>query len=95
MKIENSLFWIVIGIITALIYLISIEWSVRFIHPGNEKKSMRLIIGGTILRWILIIIVLIFSLSFSTLAAIIVFCTFMVLRLVFLIKWQGWLRASQ
>lgn len=95
MKIENSLIWFVIGIITALIYLLSLQWSVRIIQPDNEKNSMRLIIGGAILRWILIIVVLISSLSFSTLAAIIVFCTFMILRLIFLIKWQGWLRASQ
>ena len=94
MRMDNLLIWVVIGILTALIFLKSLEWSVNMIHPKNEKKSMGLIIGGIILRWILIISVLVFSLSHSTSAALIVFCVFMILRLIFILKWQGWVRAS-
>lgn len=86
--------WIIIGILMAFVILKSQEWSVLYIHPEKSKKSMRLIIGGTILRWMLIIAVLIFSLSHSYLATLIVFSTFIILRLIFLLKWHGWFDLS-
>lgn len=94
MNMLTTFVWIIIGTITALVILKSQEWSVLYIHPENTKKSMSLIIGGTILRWMLIMAVFIVSLSHSYLATLIVFSTFIVLRLIFLLKWQGWFHAS-
>jgi hypothetical protein len=95
MKMTNPLIWILVGTITALALLKSQEWSVSNIHPNRTKRSMSLVIGGTILRWMLIIAVFIYSLSHSYLATFIVFSTFMFLRLIFLLKWQGWFHANQ
>jgi len=95
MKMSNPLIWVLIGTITALVVLKSQEWSVFNIHPNKTKKSLSLVIGGTILRWMLIIAVFILSLSHSYLATLIVFSTFMVFRMLFLLKWQGWFHANQ
>lgn len=89
---HNPLIWVLIGVITALIFLKSMELSVGYLNPEKGSKSVVLIIGGTIIRWLLIGLVLAYSLSQSTLAGFIVFGTFLVLRLIFLLKWQGWLR---
>lgn len=87
----NPLLWVLVGVITALLFLKSLEWSVGFIHPARRRKSIRLIIGGTLIRWTLFSLVLGYSLLHSTLAGLIVFGTFLVVRLIFLLKWQGWL----
>jgi len=90
---HNPLLWVLVGVITAFVFLKSMEWSVDTIQPEKDRKSIALIIGGTLMRWIFISIVLVYSLSHSTLAGLIVFGTFLILRFIFLLKWQGWLRS--
>ena len=93
MIMHNPLLWVLVGVITSFLFLKSLEWSVGYINPERRRKSIRLIIGGTLIRWTLISVVLMYSLSHSTLAGLIVFGTFLVLRFIFLLKWQGWSRA--
>ncbi len=93
MIMHNPLLWVLVGVISALLFLKSLEWSVGYIHPERRRKSIRLIIGGTLIRWALFSLVLVYSLLHSTLAGLIVFGTFLVLRFIFLLKWQGWLRS--
>lgn len=90
--IDHGLFWALIGAITALIYLKFQQWSVDRINPQNKSWSIKLIIGGAVLRWLLIIAVLILSISHSYRSMFIVFVTFMFVRLLILIKWQSWPR---
>lgn len=91
----NSLLWILIGALTAIILLKSMEWSVKTIHPENPRKSMRVIIGGALIRWTLFSTVLVLGLSHSTLSGFIVLGTFLFFRLVYLLKWHGWLPVIQ
>lgn len=87
--------WIFVGSLTAIIYLLTQQWSVNLIHPQKARRSISLIIGGTFLRWVVIFTVLYVSLSYSPIAMLIVFGTFLIFRLLFLLKWQGWLRFNE
>lgn len=90
--IEQELFWVIIGAATALIYLKSQQWSVERINPMKKSWSIKLIVGGAILRWLFFFAVLILSISHSYKALLIVFVSFMLVRLLYLLKIQGWLR---
>ena len=87
--------WITIGSLTASIYLLTQQWSVRLINPQKVRRSIGLIIGGTFLRWVFIFTVLYVSLTYSLTAMLIVFLAFLLFRLLFLLKWQSWLRFSE
>ena len=89
---NNSLLWVLVGTATALIYLTSQQWSVNRLTPQRTRRSMVLIVGGAVLRWLLIAAALIFSMSYSYKALLLVFLSFMMMRFLFLLKWQGWLR---
>ncbi len=92
---DNLLFWALIGIMAGITYLKFQQWSVRWLNPQNRRFSMFLIIGGTFLRWLFITAIFFVALSQSFLAMFLVFITFMLTRLVFLLNWQGWLRATK
>ena len=92
MRIAQVFLWILVGAGTAALYLISQMWSVNHLNPYKQPRSLHLIIGGTILRWAFIGAVLGLAISNSYIALIVVFSTFMVIRFLFLLKWQGWLQ---
>jgi len=58
MKALSSLLWITLGAGTAFIVLKSQWWSVIVIHPDKVRSSKRLVVGGAIIRWILISIII-------------------------------------
>jgi len=87
--------WIFVGSLTAIIYLLTQQWSVKSINPQKARRSIGLIVGGTFLRWVFIFAVLYVSLSYSLTAMLTVFITFLLFRLLFLLKWQGWLRLGK
>ena len=91
---NNNLIWLLLGAVTAVLYLKSQQWSVNRLDPQKTGRSKRLIIGGAILRWMLIVAAMIISISHSYKALSIVILTFMVFRFLFLLKWQGWLRVK-
>lgn len=93
MNLIDGVFWALIGMITAIIILKSMEWSVMTIHPENPIKSISIIIGGALIRWTLFSTIFVIGLSHSTLSGFIVLGTFLLFRLIFLLKWQGWLPA--
>jgi hypothetical protein len=94
MIIYEGLVWILVGVATAVLYLTFQQWSVNRLSPNHRKRGMRLVIGGAILRWIFVFFALGLSLSHSFQALIIVFFTFMFVRFIFLLKWQGWLQVK-
>jgi hypothetical protein len=87
--------WITVGSLTAIFYLLTQQWSVRLINPQKARRSISLIVGGTFLRWVFIFTVLYVSLSYSLSAMLTVFLTHSLFRLLFLLKWQGWLKFRQ
>ena len=89
MKILLYVFWLVFGIGLAFIFLKSQSWSVKKIHPLRPGLSKFLIIGGAVIRWIIVFLGLFWSLSFSLSAMFLVFTVFMIARLFLLFKWQG------
>lgn len=86
--------WMFVGSLTSTIYLLTQQWSVKLINPENVRRSIGLIVGGTILRWVFIFAMFYVSLSYSFTAMLTVFTTFLLFRLLFLLKWQGWLRLT-
>ena len=87
--------WLVVGALTAIIYLLTQQWSVKLINPEKARRSIGLIVVGTFLRWVFIFAVLYVSLSYSLTAMLTVFISFLLFRLLFLLKWNGWLRLSK
>ena len=85
---NNGLFWILIGAATAGVYLITQQWSVNHLDPQRASRSVRLIVGGAILRWVLISIVLVASILHSNQAILFVVVAFMIVRFSFLLKWH-------
>ena len=94
MRIDIAILWIVIGVSTAILYLKSQQWTVTRLDPFKASHSLRLIIGGAILRWILILTVFYASISHSFQALLIVFISFMFVRIIFLLIWQGLLHTK-
>ncbi|MBG0787028.1 MAG: ATP synthase subunit I [Anaerolineaceae bacterium] len=80
--------WILLGIGTALFFLWMQKWSVQQIAPDKPVASQILILGGMLIRWVLIALVLILALRFSPVAGLIVFASFMITRLVVLATWE-------
>jgi hypothetical protein len=80
--------WAVIGAGMAFLILKSQWWSVQVIHPAEPQKSKRLIIGGAVIRWIIITIMFAAASNFSMLALFVVFISFMVSRLLILNLWE-------
>ena len=91
---DNPLIWVLIGIITGFSFWKTQQLSLNLLNPQKANKSMRLIIFTTLLRWLFIAGVLAIAISQSLVALFIVFITFMTTRILFLLKWQGWLRAN-
>ncbi len=80
--------WMVVGIGAAFLFLKSQWWSVMAIQPAKPKRSRWLIIGGAIVRWLILAIVFITAGNFSIMALVIVFVSFMFSRLFILFFWQ-------
>jgi hypothetical protein len=80
----NWTLWILIGAFTAYGFLKMQSWSVQFITPDRPKFSTGLVIGGAILRWIILFALLAVALHQSLFAALALFGSFMIARLVFL-----------
>lgn len=80
--------WILLGAGAALLFLSTQKWSVKQITPDKPAASMFLILGGAVLRWIMIALVLVLALMRSPVAALLVFAAFMIARLVILIIWE-------
>ncbi|MBW6466225.1 MAG: hypothetical protein K0B06_06965 [Brevefilum sp.] len=88
----QMMIWLFVGSLTALLFLLTQQWSVNQIHPEKSRGSIGLIVGGTFLRWVFIFSVLFVAQSYSSAAMVIVFITFLLVRLLFLLKWGGWLQ---
>lgn len=89
MQIMIYIFWILIGNFIAFIFFKSQQWSVSMINPDFPKLSKSLIVGGAILRWVIITVTLILALRFSLTAMLVTFFTFIVVRVFMLLRWQN------
>jgi len=89
MRVLNYSFWAIFGIGLAFIFLKSQSWSVTLIHPDHEKLSKWIVVGGAFIRWALIFLVFFFALADSLINLMIVFTSFMISRLLILLKMQG------
>jgi hypothetical protein len=92
MTVVQMMIWLFVGSLTAIIFLLTQQWSVNQIHPEKARGSIALIVGGTFLRWVFIFSVLFVAQSYSTAAIVIVVITFLLVRFIFLLKWGGWLQ---
>jgi len=92
MIISDVVVWILIGVGSAVLYFKYQQWSVNRLNPDRTKQGMREVIGGAVIRWVLIFFVLGLSLSHSLQALLIVFSTFMLSRFLILLKWNGLLQ---
>jgi hypothetical protein len=80
--------WILLGAGTALFFLNTQKWSVQQIAPQKPFLSQVIVLGGTLIRWLLIALLLVLALRRSAVAALVFFATFMIARLVILFVWE-------
>lgn len=80
--------WAIIGIGLAFLFLKTQRWSVFAIHPSKPKTSKWLIIGGAVIRWVIIGLIFFAVGSFSIMALLVVFFSFLISRLLILDVWQ-------
>ncbi len=85
----SYLTWAGTGILLALILLKTQAWAVERITPQYPKLSVALVVGGAIIRWLLIGAVFIMALRQSIGALLMVFAAMLVTRTLFLFLWQG------
>jgi len=95
MKIITGFSWMISGAALAYLYLQSQVLSVKLINPENPKGSKWLIIGGAVIRWIIVFLSLALALSQSLIAMILTFCSFLTTRMVILYKWNANFRVAQ
>jgi hypothetical protein len=79
---------LLIGSLVSFVSLQTQKLTVMNLNPARPMKSKMTIIGGAILRWILILIVLVGAGSNSLSALLTVFASYMVSRTLILAKWQ-------
>ena len=75
------LIWTLAGSGLAALFLAMQLWTIRHLNPDRRKSSKRLVIGGTILRWLLFSILIFLALLQSFLIALVAFLAFMITRL--------------
>jgi hypothetical protein len=80
--------WMILGAGTAYLFLRTQKWSVQRITPEKPVLSQVLVLGGMLLRWLMIALILILAFQRSALAGLLVFITFMIVRLVILALWE-------
>jgi phosphatidylserine synthase len=87
MTVLTSFLWLPVGALLALGFLFFQRWSVHKIDPSRRKFSKWLIIGGAIVRWVLIFLFFLIALSHSLFSLLIVFLSFLTSRLIILNWW--------
>lgn len=95
MNILSFIFWAFIGVVLAMVVLSFQRWSVYNIHPARPRRSNQLIIGGAIIRWLLIALIFIISGFHNYYSLITVFISFMVFRGLKIAKWQESFNANR
>lgn len=83
------LIWVVIGSALAFVVVHSQRWSTLLITPDSPRISKWLIVGGAVIRWILIFIIFVVVLSKSIIGLLIVFFTFLITRIIMLLMMEN------
>jgi hypothetical protein len=86
MSLYFYILWVILGIGLAIVFIKTQQWSVSLINPQFPKFSRRIIIGGAIVRWFIIAILLLISLNQSLISMLILFFTFMLARIAILFR---------
>ncbi len=88
MSVISYFIWTLIGTGLAMLFLQSQYWSVKIIDPTRARQSRWLIIGGAVLRWVVVFLVIMAALSYSYTSLMVVFVTFLITRMIVVNKWQ-------
>lgn len=88
MNILSIVLWGLAGVALAFFSLKTQAWSVTRIAPTHPGRSMALVVGGAILRWLITGAILVFALSRSLQAMLSVFILFIISRTLFIFVWQ-------
>ncbi|MBG0783903.1 MAG: hypothetical protein H0S79_02255 [Anaerolineaceae bacterium] len=80
--------WGLTGIALAFFSLKTQAWSVALISPKHQGRSVALVVGGAILRWLITAAIFVLALSRSLLALLSVFILFIISRTLFIFLWQ-------
>ena len=88
MNILSILLWGLAGVALAFFSLKTQTWSVTRIEPTHPGRSVALVVGGAILRWLITGAIFVFALSRSLQAVLSVFILFILSRTLFIFVWQ-------
>lgn len=79
---------VLLGVVLAVFYIKTQEWSVALINPRYPKFSKGLIIGGAVIRWLIVALFLLITLNHSVGTMLMFFSTFMIARMVIIFRRQ-------
>ena len=88
MSVISYFIWILVGTGLAMLFLQSQYWSVKIIEPTRARQSKWIILGGAVLRWVVVFLVLMVALSYSYTALLVVFVAFLITRMIVVFKWR-------
>ncbi|HCU58164.1 MAG TPA: hypothetical protein DF984_08100 [Anaerolineaceae bacterium] len=88
MNLLSLVLWGLAGIALAFFSLKTQTWSVTRITPTHPGRSMALVVGGAILRWLITGAIFVLALSRSIQAMLSVFILFLITRTLFIFIWQ-------
>jgi hypothetical protein len=80
--------WGLAGAGLAFLSIKSQTWSVIHVSPDHPGRSMTLVVGGAIVRWLVTAVVLVLALSSSFWAMLLTFIVFIISRTLFISFWQ-------
>lgn len=81
-----SMLWFLFGISAALLFVVSIKWSVYFLRPEMRKTSNAIIFVGFFIRWILVSVLLFVAVQNNIIFAITFLLGFLLSRNIFLFR---------
>jgi hypothetical protein len=80
--------WAIFGVGLAFLFLISQKWSAFAIQPSKPRTSKWLILGGAIIRWVIIGLIFTAAATSSIAALFTLFFSFLISRVLILNTWQ-------
>lgn len=81
-SISFGVLWVVTGVASAMLFMQFIKASTRTLSPGKGGISALLIAGGAILRWVIMAVLLYFSIRMNVVYAMLLVAAFSITRFV-------------
>lgn len=86
MILRSSLFWLFIGFLSAVVFMLGIKLSADFINPFNRTRARVIVIAGAYVRWLLLTLLLVLAIKQNIAYALLIVFGFSLTRLIIIYK---------